>query len=107
VTCQVRGCRPARDDTVTDYPRHGSYCGAHARMMIPRPAWPALGVPYPGGQEPPRLPLAPVLTGPRRTRIGPLEVVYAPCPDRCGRPTCYLPSQYPVPCLGCEIGART
>jgi hypothetical protein len=95
--CGTRGCK----DTAVMYP-HGTWCLQHARMMAPRSQWEQLGVPYPEGKEPPPRPPMPVLTQPIQARLGGLDVVYAPCPNGCGRPTCYLPGQIQPPCLGCE-----
>jgi len=98
--CDVLGCK----DTADTY-LHGTYCRRHARMMAPRAQWDRLSVPYPEGQEPPRLPAPRTLTRPERTTLGPIEVIYAPCPAVCGRPTCYLPGQAIQLCLQCAIAA--
>ena len=74
--------------------------------------WGKLGVPYPGGQEPRPTPPVRALTRPVPSRLGyrplvePVDVVYAPCPNGCGRPTCYLPGQVIPPCLTCEVRGR-
>lgn len=94
----ILGCAGSADA----YP-HGDWCLRHARMMAPQSQWRALGVPYPKGQEPPSGPEPPALTGPVKVRLGYLEVVYAPCPHGCGRPTCCLPGQAIPPCLTCQI----
>jgi hypothetical protein len=85
-----------------EYP-HGRYCPRHARMMAPRSQWAALGVPWPEGQQPPADSAPPALTAPVKARLGDLTVVYAPCPNGCGHPTCCLPGQVIPPCLTCEL----
>ena len=43
----------------------------------------------------------PILTTSYMVRLGPLQVIYGPCP-RCRRPTCALPGQPLPPCLYCQ-----
>jgi hypothetical protein len=94
-------CIPGCTEPAAPYP-HGTWCPRHARMMAPASQWQALGVPYPEGHEPPPRPDPPTLTGPAKVHLGPLLLVYAPCPSGCGRPTCCLPGQAIPPCLTCE-----
>jgi hypothetical protein len=95
-------CTPGCAELTDTYP-HGTWCPRHARMMAPRSEWPALGVPWPEGQQPPAAPEPPALTGPVKVRLGDLTVVYAPCPAGCGRPTCCLPGQAIPSCLTCQL----